>query len=315
VIGAALPEPAIDPAELVEDELQRQLAADPEVVGAPMGRLVAAGGKRLRPHLAMLTGQLGPEYVAERSARLAAAIELIHSATLVHDDVVDGSALRRGLPTVGSSHGNRVAGAVGVYYFAKAAAILAELGCAEVTRTVMAAVRTVCDAQIQETYGRAAAAVDVAAYVEIAGGKTGALLEAAAVAGAELSRADQEIVTAVREFAGRVGLAFQMVDDVIDFEAATGKPVGQDLRAGVPSLPVIVALESPVGEELAAALADPAGVARAVELVRRSGVLDTVLERAETLAREAVLALAPLPPGEVRAELEALARHAVTRRA
>jgi geranylgeranyl pyrophosphate synthase len=305
---------------LVERELHRQLSLDPARMREPMRELVDAGGKRLRPLLTMLCARLGPEHDAERSARLAAALELIHSATLVHDDIIDGAATRRGRPTVNTSHGSRVALGVGDYYFARAAETLAELNRPAVTATVLACVRDVCRAQILETAARAEEALGEDFYLAVASGKTAALLIAACTGGAQLSAAPEAVVAALRAYAADVGLAFQMVDDVIDFEpgtgqGATGKPPGQDLRAGVRSLPLILACRGPRGGELRALLGHEGGVESAVGLVRASGSLEETRRRAEVLADRAVAALDAIPPGAVRDRLTELARHAVERRA
>ncbi|HEV3232583.1 MAG TPA: polyprenyl synthetase family protein [Candidatus Dormibacteraeota bacterium] len=306
--------PALE--RLVEQELQRQLALDPEWMRDPMRELVEAGGKRLRPLLTMLCAQLGPDHDPGRSARLAAALELIHSATLVHDDIIDGAAFRRGRPTVNRSRGGRVAIGVGDYYFARAAETLAELNRPAVTATVLSCVRDVCRAQILETTARAADRLDEAVYVEIAAGKTAALLVAACAGGAQLSEAPPAVVAALRAYAADVGLAFQMVDDVIDFEPGpTGKPAGQDLRAGVRSLPLILACAGPGGDRLTAALRRPEALDRAVDLVRASGALEATRARARALADRAIAALGAVRPGPVRDRLAELADGAVERRA
>ncbi|MHB8508844.1 MAG: polyprenyl synthetase family protein [Candidatus Dormibacteria bacterium] len=316
-IVAALRSSTVDPLEgMVEAELTRLLDQDPASVRLPMEELVAAGGKRLRPLMTMLSAQLGPAYDPRRAASLAAVLELIHSATLVHDDLVDGSAERRGRPTVGASLGPRMAIAVGDYYFARSAGILAELADDAVTLTVMRNVREVCRAQVLETNVRGASGLDQDVYMEIASGKTAALLVAACVGGAQLAGAPAAVHEALRAYATGVGLAFQMVDDVIDFEAGgTGKPVGQDLRAGVWSLPVIVAAEDPsVGARLARMLESPTGLGDAIDLVRGSGALGRVRHRAEALAQEAARSLDAVPTGDARTRLIGLAELAAGRR-
>jgi geranylgeranyl pyrophosphate synthase len=279
-----------------------------------MARLVEAGGKRLRPHLAMVASRLGPRHDPARSAALGAALELIHSATLVHDDVIDASALRRGLPTVVSLEGPGVAGAVGVYYFAKAGAILADLGDQRVTRTVMAAVRRVCTSQLLETRSRLQGVMDEATYDEIAAGKTGALLVAAAAAGTQLAGAGEDVIAAAGTYAEALGLAFQIVDDVIDFNGGTGKPVAQDLAAGVNSYPVILALQdAATGSRLAGLLAHGSGHADAVAMIRGGPALEAARARALHLRDIALEALATVPDGPARRELELLAEVAVSR--
>jgi geranylgeranyl pyrophosphate synthase len=248
--------------------------------------------------------------------QLAVAMELIHSATLVHDDIVDGNPLRRGQPTVARRHGPRLAVALGDYYFAKAARILAEMGVNEVTATVLDGVTRVCRAQLLEMESRGLIPTEEV-YVEVATGKTAALLASGCVAGAQLSRASPEVVGAIRGFGERIGLAFQMIDDLVDLEPdGTGKPVGQDIRGGVASLPVIYALrEKTWAGELESLLGEPDGVDRALDLVRRSGAVDAVRRRAASLAAEALGQLERIPDSRARRDLEAIAQLAVQRRA
>src|SRR5262252_8522752 len=175
--------------ELVELELARQLLVDPEAVQLPMRRLVDAGGKRLRPLLSMLSAKLGPQGDPLRAAALAAAIELIHHATLVHDDYVDEAATRRGRPTVAAQEGALSAVAVGVYYFAKATRVIAELGNPDVTFTIADAVEAVCLSQMDDVRLRGRYPGDYAMYLRVVRGKTAALFTAACRAGAQLGGA------------------------------------------------------------------------------------------------------------------------------
>ena len=281
-----------DRRRLVELELQRQLHVDPPGVGVPMRRLVEAGGKRFRPLLVLQTSRLGPAYDPLRTATLAAAIELIHTATLVHDDYVDESPVRRGQPTVAAAEGATTAIAVGDYYFAKATRLIAELGHAEVTETVAAAMEAICRSQIDDLQYRGLYPGDEDAYLRVVRGKTAALITAACVAGAQLSGAGPELVERMRRYGESVGIAFQMTDDVLDFSGASGKPRGQDIRERVPSLPIIYATEHPehgpeIRRLLSGALAD-GHLERVVELVIRSGALERVNRQASELVDSAV---------------------------
>src|SRR5205823_7721728 len=244
--------------ELIELELSRQLHVDPEPVRAPMWRLVAAGGKRLRPMLVLLGSRLGPRQDPLRSASLAAAVELIHAATLVHDDYVDESPRRRGRPTVAAQEGPARAVAVGDYYFAKATRLIAELGSPEVTATIAGAMEAICRSQIDDLELRGRYPGDEADYLRVVRGKTAALIAAACVAGAQLSGASAEVVERVRRYGDAVGVAFQMTDDVVDFSDRSGKPMGQDIRERVLSLPLIYASEDEaLGGEIQQLLAAP----------------------------------------------------------
>jgi heptaprenyl diphosphate synthase len=304
---------------LIELELERQLHSDPHPVGDPMRRLVGAGGKRFRPLLVLLTSRLGPGHDPLRAATLAAAIELIHAATLVHDDYVDESPKRRGRPTVAAAEGPARAVAVGDYYFAKATRLIAELGDPNVTATIAGAMEAICRAQIDDLEFRGAYPGDEAAYLKVVRGKTAALIAASCVAGAQLAGAPDEVVDRVRRYGEAVGVAFQMTDDVVDFSEHSGKPMGQDIRERVLSLPLIYASEdAAVGAEiqrlLAGSLAD-AQLRRVVDLVSESGALERVNGEAHGLVRLALAELEGVDLDGVKSTLVEIAESVVDRRA
>lgn len=305
--------------ELVELELSRQLLVDPEPVSAPMRRLVEAGGKRLRPTLVQLTAGIGPRTEPLRAAALAAAVELLHNATLIHDDYVDESTHRRGRPTVAAAEGPERAVAVGDYYFAKATRLIAEIGNRGVTSTIAEALEAVCASQIDDVALRGAFPGDHDLYLRVVRGKTAALFAAACASGALLSEASPEIVDALRRYGDLVGIAFQMADDMVDFSPSSGKPVGLDIRQRVLSLPLIYAAEDrEVGPEvrrlLAGALGD-AEVGRVAELVASSGALERVRGEAQALVDTAVHELEKIELNGLRPILISLARSAVDRNA
>ena len=217
-------------ARLIEVELTRQLMVDPDPVAVPMRRLMEAGGKRLRPKLVQLTSQIGPRRDPLRAAGLAAAVELLHNATLIHDDYVDESTHRRGRPTVAAAEGAERAIAVGDYYFAKATRLIAEIGISSVTSTMAEALEAICASQIDDVALRGAFPGDHDSYLRVVRGKTAALFAAACASGALLSEAPPEIVEALRRYGDLLGIAFQMADDMVDFSPSSGKPVGLDIR-------------------------------------------------------------------------------------
>ena len=309
--------PPAGPRRLIELELERQLHPDPAPVGDPMRRLVEAGGKRVRPQLALLTSRLGPRHDPLRAATLAAAIELIHAATLVHDDYVDESPRRRGRPTVAAAEGAARAVAVGDYYFAKATRLIAELGDPDVTATIAGAMEAICRSQIDDLELRGRYPGDEDSYLQVVRGKTAALIAAACVAGAQLSGAPPEVVDRVGRYGDAIGVAFQMTDDVVDFSERSGKPLGQDIRERVLSLPLIYALEDgSVGRELGDLLAGelPDDRLRAVvELVVRSGALDRVNRLAQGLVETAIAELEGVDLDGVKPTLVEIARSVVDR--
>jgi octaprenyl-diphosphate synthase len=304
-------------ARLVEVELSRQLMVDPDPVALPMRRLMEAGGKRLRPKLVQLTSQIGPRQDPLRAASLAAAVELLHNATLIHDDYVDESTHRRGRPTVAAAEGAERAIAVGDYYFAKATRLIAEIGNSGVTSTMAEALEAICAAQIDDVALRGAFPGDHDSYLRVVRGKTAALFSAACASGALLSEAPPEVVDALRRYGDLLGVAFQMADDMVDFSASSGKPVGLDIRQRVLSLPLIYAAEDrSVGPEVRRLLAGSLGdkeVGRVAQLVTSSGALDRVGDEARGLVDAALNQLESIELDGLRPTLVRLARSAVDR--
>ena len=303
--------------DLAELELARQLLADPDPVALPMRRLVEAGGKRLRPRLVQLTSRIGPRQEPLRAAALAAAVELLHNATLIHDDYVDESTHRRGRPTVVAAEGAERAIAVGDYYFAKATRLIAEIGNRQVTSTVAAAIEAICASQIDDVALRGSFPGDHDSYLRVVRGKTAALFSAACASGALLSEAKPEVVEALRRYGDLVGVAFQMADDMVDFSPNSGKPVGLDIRQRVLSLPLIYAAEDrEVGPEVRRLLAGSLGdaeVGRVAELVGASDALRRVGDEARILVEAALHELEAVELDGLRPTLIGLARSAVDR--
>jgi geranylgeranyl pyrophosphate synthase len=284
-----------------------------------MRRLVEAGGKRVRPRLVQLTAGIGPRSEPLRAAALAAAVELLHNATLIHDDYVDESTHRRGQPTVAAAEGPERAVAVGDYYFAKATRLIAEIGNRDVTLTIAEALEAICASQIDDVALRGAFPGDHDSYLRVVRGKTAALFAAACASGALLSEAGPEVVGALRRYGDLVGVAFQMADDMVDFSPSSGKPVGLDIRQRVLSLPLIYASEDrTVGPEVRRLLAGSLGdaeVGRVAELVVSSNALDRVREEAQALVETAVHELEAIELDGLRPILISLARSAVDRTA
>jgi octaprenyl-diphosphate synthase len=304
-------------ARLVEVEIARQLMVDPDSVAAPMRRLMEAGGKRLRPKLVQLTARVGPRQNPLRAAELAAAVELLHNATLVHDDYVDESPYRRGRPTVAAAEGPERAIAVGDYYFAKATRLIAEIGDGRVSSAMAQALEAICLSQIDDVALRGTYPGDHDSYMRVVSGKTAALFAAACASGALLSEASPDVVAALRRYGDLLGVAFQMADDMVDFSPSSGKPMGLDIRQRVLSLPLIYAAEdSAVGPEvrrlLAGALHDEE-VGRVAELVTSSQALRRVGDEARRLVGAAVQELEAVELDGLRPILVNLAQSAVDR--
>ncbi|HUY55631.1 MAG TPA: polyprenyl synthetase family protein [Candidatus Nanopelagicaceae bacterium] len=301
----------------VERQLGQVLAADPALVATPMASMQSAGGKRIRARLVLLTAELGPHYRPDAALRAAAAMELLHAATLCHDDLVDGAASRRGAPTVATLAGPLAALGVGDHYLGRSAGIVARLGDPKISRSVSDALVEIANGQLRELDRRSVWSGELAPYVQVAQGKTGALLAACAATGSRLSGAPRDQREAVIRFARKLGLAFQGIDDCLDFSdpERTGKPAGTDLTQGICGLPVLCALRGPQRKAVRDKLTQLSSVDHSgtlllrdevVALVRESGALATARSLADRWSMEAVACLGPLA-AQPRARLERFA--------
>jgi heptaprenyl diphosphate synthase len=266
--------------------------------------LIKAGGKRVRPALVMLASRAG-ESGREATDLAAAAIELVHLATLYHDDVIDESETRRGVPTVHSKWGIEVAVLAGDFLFARGCALGAEAG-GEVPRILAHAIAEVCEGQIVETANLGDPDRPVDDYTETIRRKTAALFRAACELGAATSGASAEHRAALKGYGERLGLAFQIVDDVLDLVGdpdVTGKVPGTDLKEGVFTLPVLIACERDrsFADRLRAGDRDIATVLPRLEAL---GALTASFEMASELAEDAARMLEALPESEWRTTLE-----------
>jgi geranylgeranyl pyrophosphate synthase len=303
----------------VEAMLEKVVRSDTDVVTETASYLVAAGGKRFRPMLVLLSGQFG-DPADPRLVQGATAIEVTHLATLYHDDVIDEADTRRGRPSVNAKWGNNVAILTGDFLFARASEISSELG-TEVTRLLARTIATVCDGQIREveSWGRVDQTED--AYLEVIRRKTAALIGTSCRLGGMLSDASPETIELLDDFGLALGLAFQLSDDIMDVissEEELHKQPGQDMKLGVYTLPVLYALQDgPGGHELASLLSDgpPSGdrLARALELVRTNGSLARAREAVSGSVRRAHKLAASLAPRPARDALVHIAEFLAVR--
>lgn len=311
--------------EQVEAGLTTQLTFADDIADAAGRYLMDAGGKRVRPVLALLTAQLG-EGANDDVVVGAQAVEITHVASLYHDDVMDDAQVRRGVPSAQTVWGNSVAILTGDLLFARASKLIAGLG--ERALTIQADVfERLCLGQLHETVGPQPGQDPIEHYLDVLGDKTGSLIACAAVIGVIFSNAPEEYREPVETFGEKVGVAFQLVDDVIDLSAAieqTGKSAGTDLRAGVPTLPLLYLRRDAQTDAASAALlarleeglapdADPAIFARAVAELREHPVTAATIAEAHRWADDAVAALAPLPEGPVKKSLTRFAQAIVER--
>ncbi|AFV11749.1 heptaprenyl diphosphate synthase component 2 [Thermacetogenium phaeum DSM 12270] len=228
----------------VEEELQQYATFSKTVLGESSRRLVLAGGKRLRPAFVLLSGKFF-NYDLERVGQLAVAIELIHMATLVHDDVIDGASLRRGLPTVRAEWGDPLALYTGDYLFARALAIISRYGNEQISRLLAAIGLRMCEGEIEQIATAGRIDLRVVEYLRRIKRKTALLFSACCWIGGIACGATAEEAGHLKKYGYYLGMAFQITDDLLDFvssEQRCGKPVTSDLKQGIVTLPVIYAL-------------------------------------------------------------------------
>jgi heptaprenyl diphosphate synthase len=308
--------------ELVEEKLREATFHADRIAGAASRHLVDAGGKRVRPTLVLLAAQLGNPK-AQQVLEAAVVVELTHLATLYHDDVMDDAPTRRGVPTAQMKWGNSVAILTGDLLFARASQVGSHLGQASLTLQADTFER-LCLGQLHETIGPAENEDAISHYIQVLADKTGSLISASARLGIMLSGAPAELEEPMRVFGEKVGVAFQLIDDVIDISEAgpSGKTPGTDLRAGVPTLPVLLLRRrAAAGDQSAAELVslidggleDEAKLSEALTGLRELGLGDEAYLEAKRWADEAVEAIQVLPAGSVKNALEQFAQAVIDR--
>ena len=299
----------------VESALKWEIANDPPEVAAPMADLVEAGGKRLRPALMLLSAKCG-HYDPDKLLPAAMAVELTHSATLVHDDVIDRSGLRRGRPTVAARLGDEPAIVIGDFYFAKAYELAARTGSAKVVAILARAVMDICAGEVRQQSIRYVYSTDFDEYIQRIADKTAKLLGASCEIGAVLGRLTLARRVALVAYGQFLGVAFQIADDVLDYtgtEDEVGKSLGHDVAEGFATLPLILAREVVGGLRDHLRLSDDE--ARDVaSAVRNSDGPRLALEQAKVFAGRAREELAKLGDCSAVDALSSLTDYVVTRK-
>jgi len=303
----------------VNSIIKEQLCSRVPLVEEVADYLIAAGGKRLRPLLTLLAGRsLG--YREENLRLLAATIEFLHTSTLLHDDVVDKSTLRRGLATANAQWGNAPSVLVGDFLYARAFEMMVELDSMQVMRIISHATRVIAEGEVLQLSRVHDASTSEAVYLDVVRSKTAMLFEAASHSAAVLACARQEQGEALRRFGDHLGIAFQLIDDLLDYQgdsATLGKNLGDDLAEGKPTLPLIYCLRE--GSASQAALVRQAivqgggSLAEICQAVKDCGALDYTEQLARQHAEQARQCLQLLPDSDCRRALEDLARFSVAR--
>jgi heptaprenyl diphosphate synthase len=316
-----------DGLDLVEAGLLAEMSFADDLADVTSRYLLDAGGKRVRPTLTLLTAQLGDGNNAN-VVTAAQALEITHLASLYHDDVMDEANLRRGVPTAQTVWGNSVAILTGDLLFARASKLMSSLGQRAISLQADTFER-LCLGQLHETIGPRDGEDPIEHYIQVLADKTGSLIAAAAAMGVIFGKAPEEYRAAVTAFGEKVGVAFQLVDDVIDLSPEvenTGKLAGTDIRKGISTLPLLrLRVLARTDADAAALLArlepsstnpgtpEQADLTAAIEELRLHDVTQKTLEEAHRWAREAVESLAPLPEGPVKKALTRFAETVVER--
>ncbi|MEO0400329.1 MAG: polyprenyl synthetase family protein [Pseudomonadota bacterium] len=311
-----------DDLERVDAELLDCLASPVAMIPELGGHLVGAGGKRLRPLLTLsAAAMLG--YEGRNHVRLAAAVELIHGATLLHDDVVDESALRRGASTANVLWGNKESVLVGDFIFSRSFELMVATGDLEVLKILSRAAGIIAEGEVLQLGTQKNVDTDFDTYLAVVDAKTAALFAAASEVGAVIAKAAPATVAAMRDYGRNLGLAYQLVDDALDYsgdEGALGKSVGDDFREGKMTLPVVYALAEATQEERAFWVRTIGrgehgddDFAAALDIMDRRGVIDRTLETARGYADAAMATLSAAPQSEYADALHEIARQSIER--
>ena len=298
----------------IEAALAKDVHSRAQFVAEAASHLMSAGGKRFRPLLVLLAAECGPHTDSVDVEVAARAVELVHLASLYHDDVMDEALVRRSADSANARYDNRVAILTGDWLFARSSELTAQLG-PEAVRIQAETFGRLVEGQMLE--GVAPTGDPVEHHLEVVAGKTGALLATSARYGAMFSGASEEIVLALTEYGERIGTAFQLSDDILDIASdESGKMPGTDLREGVPTLPTLLAKangETAVLEALAGDLAQDGPLSVAVAALRDSKSLRQAREYVIGEAERAKAILSALPEGSVQTALVAFADAVATR--
>jgi geranylgeranyl pyrophosphate synthase len=310
-----------DQLQFVEQRIREQAGEEhhPDLRSA-LEHLLAAGGKRIRPTLGLLVGNMlgAPE---EKLITLGASVELLHTATLVHDDLIDGALLRRGMPTLNARWSPAATVLTGDFLFARAAKLAAETDYLPLMKLFADTLATIVNGELTQMFS-ARGVIDRENYYSRIYAKTGSLFEMSSLAACMVATDDEDMRSSMKSFGYEVGMAFQIVDDILDFtgeQSAVGKPIGSDLLNGLVTLPAIYyAEEHPTDEDV---LSLPGGgwkdtdrVQRIVDNIRRNAAVEKAMDEARQSVERALRALDEAPAVPERDALENLAKFIVDRK-
>ena len=305
--------------QLVEARLQSQADDRHPDLRAALGQILAAGGKRIRPTITLLVGNMlgAPE---NRLVTLGAAMELLHTATLVHDDLIDGSLLRRGMPTLNARWSPAATVLTGDFLFARAAKLAADTNHLPLMKLFAETLAIIVNGELTQMFS-ARGVIDRENYAQRIYAKTASLFEMASRSAAMISPAGETTIESMRKLGYETGMAFQIVDDILDFtgeQSTVGKPVGSDLLNGLVTLPAIYYAEACPDDEDVKSLADGGWgnqdrMQRLVESIRRTDAVKKAMGEAKQHATRALQALGDFEPSPEREGLENLVKYIVDR--
>jgi geranylgeranyl pyrophosphate synthase len=315
--------PVHEDLQLVEDTFDRiKHVENFPALAKMLGHVLGTGGKRLRPAIALLAGKFG-DYNPDLHVPLAASIELLHTATLVHDDVIDASPSRRGRPTANELFNNSAAVMLGDYMFAHSAELISRTESTAVVRLFAYTIMAIAGGELHQDMSAYDYGQDTIKYFGRIEGKTASLFATSAEGGAMVARCTPDEREALRLYGLNVGMAFQVVDDILDFagdEKEMGKPIGSDLMQGTITLPALILMErypkdNPIKKAFRSRKPKTELVAEAVYMVLNSDILNESYDVARDFRDRALMALHTLPDIPARGTLEEIAGYVLERRA
>jgi geranylgeranyl pyrophosphate synthase len=312
--------PVQEQIKLVEERIRAQADDNHPDLRAALEHLLSSGGKRVRPTVVLLIGNMlgGAE---EKLVTLGAAVELLHTATLVHDDLIDGSLLRRGMPTLNARWSPAATVLTGDFLFARAAKLAAEADHLPLMKLFAETLAIIVNGELTQLF-TSRGLINRENYYQRIYAKTASLFEMSARAASMVSPVDEEIIESMRVFGYETGMAFQIVDDILDFsgdQTAVGKPLGSDLLQGLVTLPAIYYAEANPDDADVKLLSEGGWgnhdrMERLVNAIRQSDAIRKSMREAEDFIKRALDKLSPLDPGIERSALEDLARYIIDRR-